>query len=150
MSQSALCDTRIQVQLVMHGTAICAAPQYHQGPFSTMSPLKRQRTNAGDDGREQKRTCGDLFPTNLVGDEQATWFQIGAAPSSQVQGVSKRCIHKIVTACNLPQATCCACLDARLDGLNFMYSLEEHVCGFSECRWKYYCFGCQGMMFSQL
>lgn len=33
--------------------------------------------------------------------------------------VPKRCIHKIVTACNLTQAICCACLDARPDGFNF-------------------------------
>lgn len=118
-------------------------PRYDQGPFPTMSPLKRQGTNASDDGREQKRACSNPVITNHVGDEQATWFQISTAPSTQAQTVvPKRCIHKIVTACNLPQATCCACLDARLDGLNFMYSLNEW--GFSECRWQYYCFGCQG------
>ncbi|KAF2629830.1 hypothetical protein BU25DRAFT_409086 [Macroventuria anomochaeta] len=82
-----------------------------------MISLKRQQTSIESDGRGQKRACSNRFPSNLVQEEQATGFQNSTTPSMQALFVvPKRCIHKIVTACNLAQATCCACLDARPDG----------------------------------
>lgn len=110
-----------------------------------MKTLKRQRPNFEPEDRGQKRTCSNQPPSNLVQYEKTTQFQVPRSPPVRARFiVPKRCIHKIVTACNLTQATCCACLDARPDGLKFLRYLDGRAWELADFRWQYYCAGCQG------
>lgn len=114
-----------------------------------MISLKRQRASHEPSDRGEKRACSNRLPSNLVQDEQAIEFQNSTTPSAQPPTVvPKRCIHKIVTACNLSQTTCCACIDARPDGFNFMRYRDGHAWGVTEHRWQYYCSKCQGTVAS--
>ncbi|KAJ8113387.1 hypothetical protein OPT61_g4481 [Boeremia exigua] len=110
-----------------------------------MNRLKRQRSNLDRDDHKQKRACSDSSPSNLDQYERAAQYhRVTTSPSMQAQSVvPKRCIHKIVTACNLTQATCCACLDARPDGFETARGMDEEAWGSAENRWQYYCLDCQ-------
>ncbi|OSS50048.1 hypothetical protein B5807_05120 [Epicoccum nigrum] len=117
-----------------------------------MISLKRQRTNLGSESQPQKRACSNPVISNLVQNKEK--FQSEASvhstqlprcsPISPIASVvPERCIHKIVTACNLTQATCCACLDARPDGSSFVAYMDGRRWGQTRHRWQFYCNGCQ-------
>ncbi|XPS72275.1 hypothetical protein M3J09_004442 [Ascochyta lentis] len=108
-----------------------------------MSSLKRQRTSFEPDGRGQKRACSNHLP-NFVQNERATRFQNYTNPATQASTVvPKRCIHKIVTACNLSQAICCACADTRPENFNYKRYMDGRTWNFTGFRWDYYCSGCE-------
>ncbi len=111
-----------------------------------MNNLKRQRKQDEHDDRVQKRACSDQSLSNLNQHERAAQYhQVTAVSSMQARFVvPKRCIHKIVTACNLTQAACCACLDARPDGFEYMRYMDGRTWDSTDCRWEYYCLACQG------
>jgi hypothetical protein len=115
-------------------------------PYLVMVSLKRHRTSFEPSGRGQKRACSNHFPSNLVQDGQATEFRGSTDFLKPVPTVVlKRCIHKFVTVCNLSQATCCACIDARPEGFNFVRYIDGHAYSLTAHRWEYCCFGCQGI-----
>jgi hypothetical protein len=117
-----------------------------------MTSLKRQRTNLGSESQPQKRACSNPVISNLVQNKEIFQSETSVhstqlprcSPSSWIASVvPKRCIHKIVTACNLTQATCCACLDVRPDGSGFVRYMDGRRWGQTRHRWQHYCNGCQ-------
>lgn len=144
-------DTCIQVPPATHRSAIIATCQVPGGIVSMIS-LKRQRTNLGSESQPQKRACNNLVISNLVQNTEifqsetsvhSTQIPWSSSCSPIASVVPKRCIHKIVTACNLTQATCCACLDVRPDGSSFVLYMDGRRWGQTRHRWQYYCNGCQ-------
>ena len=142
----------IQVPPTTHGSAITATCQVPGGIVSMIS-LKRQRTNLGSESQPQKRACSTPVISNLVQNKaifqpdtsvHSTQLPRCSLSSPIASVVPGRCIHKIVTACNLTQATCCACLDARPDGSGFARYMDGRRWGQTIPRWQYYCNGCQG------
>jgi hypothetical protein len=114
--------------------------------FPVMGSLKRQRASLEPSQGGQKRARSNPFFPNSLDNDQVIQFQ-GSLKSSVPAPVvtPKRCIHKIVTACSLSQATCCACADARPEGFNFVRYLDGHAWGLTESRWEYYCFDCKSI-----
>lgn len=108
--------------------------------------LKRQRAYLEPDDRRPERACSNSTPLHRGKQEPEFPFEVTPSakspryPSSNV--VPRRCIHKNVTAYNLTQASCCAWLDARPDGIYFLRYMDGKA--WTNLRWQYYCMSCQG------